>query len=188
MASSLILTTNRLVLREFTPDDWQATLAYQSHSLYLRFYPWTQRSEADVQAFIGLFLNQQQEQPRRNFQLALAQKSDGRLIGSGGVRVHNAEERQANIGYELNPLFWGNGFATEAVRELLRFGFQTLGMHRICGECVDENAASVRVMEKSGMRREAHFRESTWFKNRWWNSLTYAILEEEWRSLPVVLP
>ena len=182
MTGPVTLVTDRLILRDFTEGDWQATLAYQSDPRYLGFYPWTQRTEPEVRDFVNLFVSQQQEQPRRNFQLALTQKSDGRLIGSGGVRVHNAKEQQANLGYELDPRFWGNGFATEAVRVLLRFGFQTLGMHRIHGECIAENTASVRVMEKNGMRQEAHFRDNAAFKDRWWDSLIYALLEEEWRS------
>ena len=188
MTDLVILTTPRMILREFTQDDWQATLAYQSDPRYLRFYPWTQRTEPEVRDFINVFVAQQEEQPRRNFQLALTQKSDGRLIGSGGVRVHNAAERQANLGYELDPRFWRNGFATEAVHALLRFGFQTLGMHRIYGECIVENTASARVMEKNGMRQEAHFRDSTAFKGRWWDALIYAIVEEEWRSSDADLP
>ena len=58
--------------------------------------------------------------------------------------------------------------ATEAARELLRFGFDDLGMHRIFGDCVAENFASARVMEKIGMQREAQLREKAWFKGRWW--------------------
>ena len=118
----------------------------------------------------------------REFQYALTLKSDGRLIGSGGVRVCDPESRQADIGYELDPRFWGRGLATEAARELLRFGFDVLGMHRLFGECVADNAASARVMEKIGMRREAHLWEEAWFKDRWWDSLIYAVLEDEWRT------
>ena len=68
------------------------------------------------------------------------------------------------------------------MRALLRFGFDGLGMHRIYGDCVADNAASARVMEKSGMRREAHLREQAWFKGRWWDSVIYAVLEDEWRA------
>ncbi len=177
-----MLTTDRLILREFAEDDWRATLAYQSDPLYLRYYAWTQRTEDDVRAFIGAFITQQAEQPRRKFQLALTLKANGRLIGSGGVRVSDAELREASIGYELDPRSWGLGLATEAAHALLRFGFADLGMHRIFGECIADNAASVRVMEKIGMRREAHLREQAWFKSRWWDTLIYATLENEWRA------
>ena len=182
MSEEITLTTDRLILREFAEDDWRTTLAYQSDPLYLRYYAWTGRTEEDVRSFVGMFLAQSAERPRRKFQFALTLKEDGRLIGSGGVRVRESEGRQADIGYELDPRFWGRGLATEAARELLRFGFDGLGMHRICGCCVADNTASARVMEAVGMRREAHLREETWFKNRWWDSLIYAVLEDEWRT------
>ena len=176
------LTTDRLILREFREDDWRATLAYQSDPLYLRYYAWTGRTEDEVRAFIGMFLAQQTERPRRKFQFALTLKADGRLVGSGGVRASDPEGREANIGYELDPRFWGRGLATEAARELLRFGFDGLGMHRLFGDCVADNTASARVMEAVGMHREAHLREKMWFKGRWWDSLIYAVLEDEWRA------
>ncbi len=182
MSGEVTLTTDRLILREFREDDWRATLAYQSDPLYLRFYPWAHRTEEDVRAFLGTFLDQQAERPRHKFQFALVLKEDGRLIGSGGIRVRAPESRQADIGYELNPRCWGRGLATEAARALLHFGFEDLGMHRLFGECVADNIASARVMEAIGMRREAHLREQVWFKGRWWDSVIYAVLEEEWRA------
>jgi RimJ/RimL family protein N-acetyltransferase len=66
---------------------------------------------------------------------------------------------------------------------MLAFGFERLDLHRIWAECVADNRASARVLEKLGMRREAHFRESGFFKGRWWDSLVYAMLDHEWRRL-----
>src|SRR5687767_4699421 len=108
------LTTQRLILREFVEEDWEAVLTYQSDPLYLRYNPWTQRSEADVREFVGWFLANQQEQPRAKFQLAVILKMEGRLIGNCGVRVNDPELREGNIGYELDPRHWGRGYATEA--------------------------------------------------------------------------
>ena len=70
----MILETNRLRLREFEEDDWERVLAYQSDPLYLRYYHWTERSEEDVKAFVQMFLDFQQEQPRTKFQLAVTLK------------------------------------------------------------------------------------------------------------------
>ncbi len=182
MTYPLKLSTDRLILREFTEDDWKATLAYQSDPRYLQFYSWTQRTEAEVQSFVGSFFAQQVEQPRRKFQLAITLRAGNHLIGSSGVRVHDVEGRQASLGYELDPIFWGRGLATEAAHAMLRFGFKELQMHRIFGECVADNAASIRVMKKLGMQQEAHLREATWFKGRWWDMCTYAVLEHEWQS------
>ncbi len=172
-------TTDRLILREFVEDDWSAVRAYQSDPRYLRFYQWEDRSEADVRAFVGMFIGFQRESPRRKFQLAIVLRESGELIGNCGIRVRDPAARAADIGYELDPRFWGHGYATEAARAMLAYGFGPLGMHRITAECLAENTASAHVLEKIGMRREGHVREHVWMKGRWWDTLLYAILDHE---------
>lgn len=174
------IETDRLLLREFVEEDWQAVLAYQSDPRYLRYSSWTGRTEADARAFVGMFLGHQAEDPRRKFQLAATLRSNGVLIGNCGVRVNDPELGEANIGYELDPEHWGRGYATEAARAILAFGFTDLSLHRVWAECVAENVGSAHVLEKLGMRREAHFREHWRIRDRWWDTLTYAILVDEW--------
>jgi RimJ/RimL family protein N-acetyltransferase len=176
------LTTQRLILREFVEEDWEAVLTYQSDPLYLRYNPWTQRSEAGVREFVGWFLANQQEQPRAKFQLAVILKGEGRLIGNCGVRVNDPELREGNIGYELDPRHWGRGYATEAAREIVRFGFEELGLHRIWSWCVAENVGSARVLEKVGMRQEGYLREKEYYRGRWWDQRLFAILDREWKA------
>src|ERR1044071_593425 len=135
----MLLTTERLFLREVVAEDWEAILAYQSNPLYLRYYAWTDRTEQDVREFVGWFLANQREQPRRKFQLGIVLKAEGKLIGNCGVRVNDPDLREGNIGYELNSIYWGHGYATEAAREIVRFGFEELGLHRIWSWCVAEN-------------------------------------------------
>ena len=176
------LETERLLLREFLAADWPAVLAYQNDPLYLRYYAWTERTAADVCDFVQMFLDNQQERPRLKFQLAVTLKETGNLIGSCGVRVNDPVLREANIGYELAPDQWGKGYATEAACAILRFGFESLQMHRIWAETLAENRASAHVLEKLGMRQEAHEREEEWIKGRWHDRLLYAILDHEWRG------
>ncbi len=175
------LTTERLVLREFAEDDWPAVLTYQSDPRYLRYYAWTGRTEEEVRAFVRMFISHQEEQPRRKFQLAVTLRGDGRLIGNCGVRT-DPGRREGDIGYELDPRHWGRGYATEAARAILAFGFAELRLHRVWASCVAENAGSARVLEKLGMRREGHFREHEWMQGRWWDTFLYAILDHEWRA------
>ena len=118
----MILTTKRLVLREFEEDDWRAILAYQSDPLYLRYNPWTHRTELDVRAFVQLFLAQREEEPRTKFQFAITLAPDGQLIGNAGIRMRTPDAWEAEIGYELDPRYWGRGYATEAAQALLAFG------------------------------------------------------------------
>ena len=179
----MLIRTERLVLREYTDQDWPTVLAYQSDPRYLRYYPWTERDETSVKDLIGHFLAWQSAKPRNFFQLAITlPQEEGRLIGSCGVRVNNRPRREGNIGYELDPAYWRQGYATEAARAMLTYGFDSLGLHRIWAECNADNAASAHVLEKIGMRREAHFREHDYFKDRWWDTLVYAMLDGEWHA------
>lgn len=176
----MILTTERLILREFLDDDWPAVLAYQRDPHYLRFYEWTGRTPEEVRAFVGLFVIQQQETPRTRFQLAITLKTTGRLVGNCGIRRETNDAREADIGYELDPAYWGQGYATEAMRAVVGWGFSEMHLHRVSAWCIADNAGSVRVLEKLGMQREGRLRDKLYFKGRWWDMLLYAILDHEW--------
>ena len=176
----MILTTERLRLREFVEGDWQAVLAYQADSSYIRYTPWTYRTEADVRQFVHWFIVWQEEQPRKKFQFAITLRGQERLIGNCGIRMRSPGAHEADIGYEFDSRYWGRGYATEAARAMLTLGFGTLGLHRIWAHCIAENVASARVLEKIGMRREGRLRENEWMKGRWWDTLVYAILDYEW--------
>ena len=177
----MIIETPHLRLCEFVEGDWPAVLAYQSDPRYLRLYAWTERTEADVRAFVARFVAWQAVEPRHKFQLAVTLRDGGRLIGNCGIRLAEAGARTGDLGYEISPEFWGHGYATEAARAMVGFGFEELGLHRVWGECVPENAASRRVMEKLGMRNEGRLRQTRWYKGRWWDTLVYAVLEDERR-------
>src|SRR5262249_55130417 len=76
----------------------------------------------------------------------------------------------------------GNGYATEAATEIIRFSFEELGLHRIWSWCVAENLGSARVLEKVGMRQERQLREKEFYKGRWWDHRLFAILDHEWKA------
>ena len=185
------ITTERLILREFGEDDWRAVLEYQRDPLYLRFYPWEDRDEPDVRGFVDMFRDWQSEQPRRRFQLAITLREDGRLIGNCGLRRKPENEWEADIGYELCPQSWGHGYATEAARAMIDFGFQDLGLRRISSWCIADNVPSVRVLQRLGFKLEGRLRRNEFFKGRWWDTLLYALLADEWRPAvnpPIVKP
>ena len=163
----MVINTARLVLREFVMDDCVDVLAYQRDPRYLRFYPWLDRSESEVRDFVQMFLDQQAEQPRRKFQLVIAFPGDTRLIGNCGIRRKPDNDWEADIGYELAPEHWGKGYATEAAQAIVEFGFTEMSLHRISSWCIADNAASVRVLEKAGLRPEGRLRENEYFKGRW---------------------
>jgi [ribosomal protein S5]-alanine N-acetyltransferase len=174
------IATTRLRLREFCEDDWKPMAAWWADPRYRRMYPELDDVGQAVRDLIGRFLTSQTTEPRLIWQLAITMPHDDTIIGNCGIRIDNPVLRQANIGYELHPDQWGYGYATEAATAILRFGFEELGMHRVWAECVADNTGSAHVLEKLGMRREAHFREHQWYRDRWWDTYIYAILDHEW--------
>jgi RimJ/RimL family protein N-acetyltransferase len=178
----MILSTQRLLLREFEENDWRWVYAYQTHPLYLRYTPWSGRTEIEVRAFAQTFITWQKEVPRRKFQFAVALQSSRQPIGNCGIRTNLSKPWEADIGYEFDHRYWSQGYATEAARALLSFGFGELKLHRIWAHCISENTGSARVMEKIGMRQEGQLYETEWMKERWWDTLIYAILDREWRA------
>ena len=176
------LESERLALREFVKEDWQRVLEYQSDPLYLRFYEWAERTPEAVQKFIDMFLDNQKQEPRTKFQMAVTLKSNNLLIGNCGVRLDTIDAHQADIGYELDPKYWNNGYATEAAHAIVDFGFSRFGVHRIWSWCIADNVGSAHVLEKLGMRLEGHLRENEFYKGRWWDTLMYAILADEWKA------
>ena len=174
----------RLLLREFESADLPEVLSYQRDPRYLEFYPWAGRSEDDVRAFIQMFLDQQMENPRKKYQLVIALPGQGKAIGNCGIRRKPENDWEADIGYELNPGYWGNGYATEAAQAMVKFGFQELGLHRVASWCIADNTASVRVLERVGLRQEGRLRETQFFKGRWWDTLQYGLLEDGWWESP----
>jgi [ribosomal protein S5]-alanine N-acetyltransferase len=177
------IMTERLVLRDFRAEDWQAVHAYQNDPRYLRYYAWTERTPEAVRDFIQMFLDHQQSEPRLKFQLVIELKGSGQLIGNCGIRMEEAGALEADIGYELDPRHWGHGYATEAARAMLSLGFNQFGLHRIWAWCIADNTGSAHVLEKVGMRLEGRMRDKEFFKGRYWDTLLYAILEDEWRAL-----
>src|SRR5512139_2887024 len=117
------LVTDRLLLREFVTADWPVVLAYQRDPRYLQYYEWDDRTPGDAQRFVQMFLDQQEEQPRRKFQLAVELKAGGQLVGNCGIRLQTAGAHEADIGYELSPAHWGHGYATQAAHAIVQFGF-----------------------------------------------------------------
>ncbi|HEX5871027.1 MAG TPA: GNAT family protein [Longimicrobium sp.] len=178
----MILHTERLVLRELTADDWPAVFAYENDPRYLRFYERDEVTERQCQALVYQFILWQGEQPRSRAQLAITLADTGELIGNVGVRRETAEEPMADMGFELSPDHWGRGYATEAARAMVDWGFGEWGLDRIHAHCVSENTASARVLERLGMRLEARLRHHQHFKGRFWDLSLYGILRSEWRS------
>lgn len=178
------IETERLRLRPFNRGDVDAVFAYRKRedvAQHLFDGPMTHQTATEV---VGLRAGQFTLAAEGDKMFLAVDLADPHaMIGEVSLIWRDAVSRQGEIGYIFNPLHHGHGYATEATRVLLGLGFEGLGLHRIYARCAAANTASWHVMERLGMRREAHFREHAFFKGGWDEELVYAILEDEWRAM-----
>jgi RimJ/RimL family protein N-acetyltransferase len=174
---TVTILTERLELREFTDGDWSSVHEYDSDpevTLYAGIPP---SSKEDTTRFLQTAQSRQNQKLRTDFDLAVVLRSGGSLIGGCYLGVTDQDNRQGRKGYLLNKKYWGKGYATEASRALLSFGFEKLGLHRIYAECDPDNLPSLRVLEKIGMHREGRLREAHFERGKWRDYFLYAIID-----------
>ena len=183
MAVFTALETPRLRLRHFRDADLALFMAYRNDPEVARYQGWEGISEPEARAFLQEQKEVQPGVPGHWFQIAVELKETGLLVGDCALKIEEHDERQAEIGYTLSHTYQGRGIASEAVSCVLEYAFVTLGMHRVIAITTCENAASVTLLERLGLRREGHFRQSVWLKGKWGDEYLYAMLQEEWRTM-----
>jgi aminoglycoside 6'-N-acetyltransferase len=179
--SVLLFQTSRLLLRPFQETDLAAFAAYRSDPEVARYQSWTSPYTLDqAMAFLREMELVQAGAPGMWYQLAVERQGRPGLIGDCAFQVFADDERQAQIGFTFSPTYQKQGYATEAVTGLLDYLFGERRLHRVTATCDVENDASVRLLERLGMRREAQFIENIWFKGAWGSEYVYALLDKEW--------
>jgi RimJ/RimL family protein N-acetyltransferase len=171
------------VLREWQTDDWVFAHQWSSDPKAVAYMQFGPNTEEETKEFIFKVITYQTEEPRLHFELAVTLKETGEVIGGCGIRIVDAENQTASMGYMYTQRYWGHGYGTEAAAALVDFGFSKLKVHRIWATCDPENIGSARILEKAGMRKEAHFRQHMLVRGQWRDSLLYAILEDEYAAL-----
>ncbi len=181
------IETERLVLREFVEDDWPATNAYERLPEVMRYQSSGVRTPHESRVYILSTLAEQAKVPRRLWDLAVTLRATGELVGRVGLHVVDETQKEGRLWYVLHPAHWGQGLTPEAARALLRFGFGDCDpkLHRVTADLDPRNVASLRVVEKLGMRREAHFVENYWHAGEWTDTLIYALLAREFVDVDV---
>lgn len=182
---SIVLDSERLMLRDVEEGDWHALQAIHADPEVTRYWE-ESRTTAQTREWLRAAIRSNRTSPRHSYDFAIVRNSDHVLIGQIGIgKAECRHHGSLDFGYALARQYWGHGYMTEALKTLLSFGFTELKAHRICAECDPANVASARVMEKAGLRREAHFRQIRTYSGAdedWHDSLLYAILEDEWRD------
>jgi aminoglycoside 6'-N-acetyltransferase len=177
------LTGPRVALRRFHPDDLDTFVAYRSSEQVARFQSWdAPYPREEGERFIRAIADDDPDTAGEWFQFAVVLRSSGQLIGDCAAMPHADDPRQCDIGFTLSSEHQGHGYASEAVRLLLTYLFTARDKHRITAYCDPRNAPSAALLERLGMRREGHLRESTWAKGEWTDDLVYGLLHDEWHG------
>ena len=177
------IETERLTLRPFLPDDLEALASYRSRPDVARYLMWDAESEEEVRAALDRKIRATAIRSEEDFlALAIVRRDGGAMIGDVVLSLVSEERREGEIGYIIHPDHHGCGYATEAGQAVLALAFEGLRLHRVIGALEARNTASARVLEKLGMRQEAHFVENEFVKGEWQSEVVYAILDREWRD------
>lgn len=192
MAITEQLFTERLVLRAFQETDFDAVHAYASEAENIHFMIWGPNSKEDTETFLKDCLKKAELNPRRAYDYAITLKQPGEDVDKpgkviGGCGIYLSKRRKiGELGWILHRDYWKQGIAAEVGLALLHYGFTSLGLHRLYAICNADNYGSYRVMEKLGMRREAHLIQARYgrvgTKQMWYDTFEYAILKEEWEA------
>lgn len=180
------LETSRLVLRRLVMSDMQDLFEVASHPEVTRYITWeTHRTLEDARRFIQVVHDWYDRQEVLYW--GVLRKSDLKLIGTCGIFEWVTRDARAELSYTLGRPYWGQGFASEIVNSLVRFGFETLQLNRLEGRCLVENVASAHVMEKAQLSLDGILRQQLYLKGAYRDLKIYSLLRQDWLNLSTVM-
>jgi [ribosomal protein S5]-alanine N-acetyltransferase len=172
----LVLAGVSVVLREFTLDDLDVSLAIVGDERVTRFLSFDAKNADQNQTMLVGILHRAVLQPRTEFYLAA--DVDGELVGFARLALAGVEA--GKLGYAIRADRWGRGYATDAARTLVDFGFTRLGLRRISAAIGPDNPASIAVVKRLGFSQEGRLRDHVHTNGAWRDSLLYSVLAHEW--------
>lgn len=177
------ITTPRLLLREYEADDLPALLAYHEDPRSRELYGPDEGHPAHLRELLALFRRWEAEAPRQNYQLALTLREEpATVIGSCGLRQAGQAAGEAELGLELAPAFWGQGYGTEAARALITVGFTELGLRAIRGVTVSANERVAHLVQRLGFQLAEVADGPAWSAARGWQQITWELTREQWAA------
>ena len=177
-----VLETERLLLRKVAVTDLEDVFEFSSDPEVAHHMTWEKNStkEETLVNFLQPALEGYTEGQCGTW--AIVQKESNKVIGTCSLVDWSNMHRKAEIGYVLNREFWGSGFATEAFKEVIKYGFNTLHLNRMEGGCDIDNYGSEKVMLKLGMKFEGVLRKNELIKGEFRDTKIFSILKEEFDS------
>jgi ribosomal-protein-alanine N-acetyltransferase len=175
------LETERLILRKLSLNDANNIFEYASNTEVSKFLPWeTHKTIEDTVAFLKLV--EEQFVTLKFIVWGIELKRQKILIGTIALRNWDKADRCIDIGYVISKNYWNKGYATEAVKRVIKFGFEKLNANRVEAHCDENNTASYQVMEKARMKYEGTLRQKVFMKGKFINMRFYSILKEEYNK------
>jgi len=180
----LQINTERLFIRKVVMEDKDSMYKYRSDKDTYKYLSLIPKSTNDIADFIRKSAKEI-DILGTWYQLVIIEKSSGTLMGDIGLHFldNGTENQQVEIGYTLDKRFRGFGFATEALKNIIDYIVKDLKKHRIIASLDPENRDSVRLLERLGFRKEAHFVESLLINEKWVDDVIYAMLAKDWISI-----
>jgi len=173
-----LISTDRLLIRKLDTTYKNAFFEYRSLPEVYEYQNFKPLDTKEADEFIRS-IAEYPDIPNTWFQLAVCIKNNNKLIGDIGIHFLEDDD-QIEIGYTIAPDFQGQGYAIEALRVVINYLFTDLRKHRIIASVDPDNIKSVKLLDKLGMRKEAHFIKSIKMSGVWLDDCIYAILNEEW--------
>ncbi|HEX5346929.1 MAG TPA: GNAT family protein [Pseudonocardiaceae bacterium] len=166
-------------LREFRLDDLDAADAILGDDRVTRWLSFDSRTREQQAKVLTGAIERAKQTPRTEYYLAVTTHTDERLIGF--VRLGLSGVQAAKLGAAIAAAHWGHGYAHDAARTLIDFGFTTLALHRISGAIGPDNAASIALVTRLGFTEEGRLRDHVFTNGAWRDSILYSVLSHEWR-------
>ena len=175
------IETERLFLRDVQADDAEAIWSYSSNPVFYQSMgrPVPVSKEKVMSDIQNILLGEDTRTPR-NWIIVL--KSTGKVIGDCGFSEYRTSNRRGEVNYAIDPACWNQGYATEAVLCVIKFGFEEMGLNRIQAICSTENKVSERVIQKTGMNYEGLLRNYIQCEGKTLDMKMYSLLKNEWQS------
>lgn len=177
----MILETERLLLRPITIEDKNDIFQYRSDKETNKYQGWIPETLDDVETFIGK-ISSKIDIPDTWFQFVIVDKEINKIVGDLGIHFLGGDNKQAEIGCTLNKNHQNKGYASEAICKVMDYLFQDLDKHRIVTSIDPDNTDSIRLVERLGFRKEAHFVQSLLINGEWMDDIVYALTSKDWKS------
>lgn len=173
------IETERLLLRKMNIDDVEDLFEYASDPKVAENVLWDQhQSIEDSKRYLSYMMKKYKKCDVSEW--GIIHKQDNKFIGTCGFGWWNNFHCRAEIGYALSKKYWNRGLMTEAVREVVAFGFEKMKLNRVEARCMLENIASEKVMQKVGMKFEGIMRKQAFARGAFHDLKMYAILKKEY--------